>query len=77
MPTGWVLINTEVGSEADVLKDLKKIAEIQEVYLTYGIYDIVARVTADTMDGLKEIVSGKVRRVNKLTSTLTMLVTEE
>jgi DNA-binding Lrp family transcriptional regulator len=77
MPTAWVLINTEVGLEPDVLKDLKKVAEVQEVYMTYGVYDIIARVTADTMDRVKETVTSKVRRMNKVRSTLTMLVAEE
>jgi DNA-binding Lrp family transcriptional regulator len=77
MLTAWVLINTEVGSEADVLKDLKKIAEVQEVYAVYGVYDIIARVKADTMDKLKEIITWKIRRLNKIRSTLTMLPIEE
>jgi DNA-binding Lrp family transcriptional regulator len=77
MPTGWVLINTEPGSEADVLKDLKKIAEVQEVYAVYGIYDIIAKVKADTMDRLKEILTYKVRRLNRIRSTLTMIAIEE
>jgi DNA-binding Lrp family transcriptional regulator len=77
MPTAWVLINTEPGSEADVLKDLRKIAEVQEVYAVYGVYDIVARINAGTMDRLKEVVTWKVRRVNRIRSTLTMLPVEE
>jgi DNA-binding Lrp family transcriptional regulator len=77
MPTAWVLINTEPGSEADVLKDWRKIAEVQEVYAVYGVYDIVARINAGTMDRLKEVVTWKVRRVNRIRSTLTMISIEE
>lgn len=73
----WVLINTELGSEADVLKDLKKIAEVQEVYMVYGIYDVIAVVKADTMDRLKEIVTYKIRRLDKIRSTLTLIPIEE
>jgi DNA-binding Lrp family transcriptional regulator len=76
MPTAWVLINTEPGSEADVLKDLKKIAEVQDAYAVYGVYDIVAKVKADTMDRLKEISTLKVRRLDKVRSTLTMIAVE-
>jgi DNA-binding Lrp family transcriptional regulator len=77
MPTAWVLINTQPGSEADVLKDLRKIAEVQEVYAVYGVYDIIAMVKAGTMDRLKEVVTWKVRRVNRIRSTLTMISIEE
>jgi DNA-binding Lrp family transcriptional regulator len=77
MPKAFVLINTEIGSEADVLKDLKKVEGIIEAHAVYGVYDIVARVEADTMDKLKEIVTWRVRRLDKVRSTLTMIVVEE
>jgi DNA-binding Lrp family transcriptional regulator len=76
MPTAWVLINTEPGSEADVLKDLKKITEVQEAYVVYGVYDIVARINAGTMDKLKQISTSKVRKLDKVRSTLTMIAVE-
>jgi DNA-binding Lrp family transcriptional regulator len=77
MPTAFVLINTEIGSEADVLRDLKKVEGVEEAYAVYGVYDIIARVKADTMDKLKEIVTWRVRRLDKVRSTLTMIVVEE
>jgi len=77
MPTAFVLINTEIGSEADVLKDLKKVEGVEEAHAVYGVYDIIARVKAGTMDRLKEIVTWKVRRLDKVRSTLTMIVVEE
>jgi DNA-binding Lrp family transcriptional regulator len=77
MPTAFVLINTEIGSEADVLKDLKKVEGVDEAFAVYGVYDIIARVKADTMDKLKEIVTWRVRRLDKVRSTLTMIVVEE
>ena len=77
MPTAFVLINTEIGSESDVLKDLKKVKGVEQANAVYGVYDIIARVSADTMDRLKEIVTWKVRRLDKVRSTLTMIVVEE
>ena len=74
MPTAFVLINTEIGSEADVLKELKKVEGVEEASAVYGVYDIVARVKADTMDKLKEIVTWRIRRLDKVRSTLTMIV---
>jgi DNA-binding Lrp family transcriptional regulator len=74
MPTAFVLINTEIGSEEEVLNELKKISYIKEAYVVYGVYDIVAKVEAETMDKLKEVVSWSVRRLDKVRSTLTMLV---
>jgi DNA-binding Lrp family transcriptional regulator len=77
MPIGFVLINTEIGSEADVLKELKNVEGVEEAHAVYGVYDMIAKVKADTMDKLKEIITWKVRRLDKVRSTLTMIVVEE
>jgi len=77
MEKAFILINTEIGSEADVLKKLKKVEGINEAFLVYGVYDIIARVKADTMDKLKEIVIWRIRRLDKVRSTLTMIVVKK
>ena len=77
MPTAYVLVNTEIGSEGEVLAAIKKVDGIQESYTVYGVYDIVAKIGADTMDKLKEIVTWNIRRLDKVRSTLTMIVIEE
>lgn len=74
MPIAFVLINTEIGAEEEVVKQIKKLPAVKEAYLVYGVYDIVAKVEAETMDKLKEIVSWNIRRLEKVRSTLTMLV---
>jgi DNA-binding Lrp family transcriptional regulator len=76
MATAFVLINTEMGSESEVLDELKKIDAVKESYMVYGVYDVVAKVGADTMETLKEIITWKVRRLDKVRSTLTMIVIE-
>jgi len=60
MPTAFVLINTEIGCEEDILKELKKIPNVKEAYAVYGVYDIVARVEGATMDELKEVISWRI-----------------
>lgn len=77
MPIAFVLINTEIGSESDVLKVLKKVDGVVEAYSVYGVYDVIAKIKADTMDKLKEMVTWNIRRLDKVRSTLTMIVTEE
>ncbi|MBS7623195.1 Lrp/AsnC ligand binding domain-containing protein [Candidatus Bathyarchaeota archaeon] len=74
MPVAYVLINTEIGFEEEVSRKLKKTPNITEVYVVYGIYDVVAKVEAETMEKLKEIVTQKIRRLKEIRSTLTMIV---
>ena len=76
MPMAFVLINAEIGSEEEVLKELKKVEGVVESFVVYGVYDVVAKIRADTMDRLKDVVTWHVRRLNKVRSTLTMIVVE-
>jgi DNA-binding Lrp family transcriptional regulator len=76
MPSAFVLINAEIGSEDEVAAELRKIPAVRESYVVYGVYDIVAKVEGETMDKLKEIVTWKIRRLEKVRSTLTMIVVE-
>ena len=72
----FVLVNAEVGSEDQIVADLRKITNVKEAYAAYGAYDIVAKIEAESMDKLKEIVNGKIRRLDKVRSTLTMIIVE-
>lgn len=76
MPTAFVLINTEIGSEADVLKELKKVEGVAEAFAVYGVYDIVAKVSVKSMNQLKEIVTWHIRKTDKVRQTLTMMIIE-
>jgi DNA-binding Lrp family transcriptional regulator len=76
MPMAIVLINTEIGGEQEVFDELSRIEGVREAYIVYGVYDIVVKLEADTMDKLKEIVASRIRRLPKVRSTLTMIVVE-
>ena len=65
-----------MGAEEDLLKKLREIPNVKEVYVVYGVYDIVARVEADTMEKVKETITWHIRRLDKVRSTLTMIVVE-
>ncbi len=73
MATAYVLLTTDLGAETEVMKDMKIIVEIKEAHMVYGVYDIIARIEADTMEDLKNIISWKVRRLSRVRSTLTMI----
>jgi DNA-binding Lrp family transcriptional regulator len=76
MPVSYVLINIEPGSEEQVLKEVRKVPNIKECHRVYGLYDMIAKVEADSMDALKEIVTWKMRRLPGVRSTLTTIVIE-
>jgi DNA-binding Lrp family transcriptional regulator len=77
MPTAFLLINTEMGSESEVLEALRKMENVRETFVVYGVYDLIARVEAETMDQLKDIITWKIRRLDRVRSTLTMMVAQD
>jgi len=76
VPLAFVMITAETGRDSEVLNELKKIEHVKEACLTYGAYDLVAKVEAETREKLEEIISQQVRKVNSIRSTLTMMVME-
>lgn len=76
MPEAFVLMNAELGSEESIVNELKKIDLVKHVYQVYGVYDIVALVEGETMDKVKEAITWKLRKLNGVKSTLTMIVME-
>jgi DNA-binding Lrp family transcriptional regulator len=77
MPKAFVLINVETGSEEEVVAELRKIEGVQEAYFSYGVYDIITKIKADSMEKLKDMVTKKVRTISRVRSTLTLIMMEE
>ena len=74
MQIAYVMINLETGVESEVLEALRKVDAVEEAHRIYGVYDIIVKVKADNKDKLQEIVSRHVRSLDKVRSTLTMIV---
>lgn len=57
MPIAFVLINSGIGSEGEVLKALEDVESVVEAYTIYGVYDVIAKIKAGSMDQLKEVIT--------------------
>ena len=77
MPKAFVLINVESGSEEEVLNEIKKIEGVEEAYYSYGVYDIISKIAADSMEKLRETVTKEVRTIGRVRSTLTLIMMDE
>jgi DNA-binding Lrp family transcriptional regulator len=76
MPKAFVFVNVSTGSETEVLRRLREFPEVKEAYFVYGVYDIVAKVEADSMQRLNEFITRKVRGLDEIRSTLTTIAIE-
>lgn len=77
MPAAYVLLNTEIGSENQVLKALKKIEGVEEAHNLLGVYDIIANIKAENIEKLKLIVTNKIAKIARINSKLTMIIDEK
>jgi len=76
------LLNSDLGSDQEIITKLKEILAVEkdlkyEVQGVYGIYDIVVKIEAANADLLRNIITSKIRKIDKVQSTLTMMVIEE
>lgn len=70
------MMNCELGSEKEVITSLKKIDFVKEVHGTLGLYDIVIQIETPTEEKIQEIVTGVIRKMSKVQSTVTLTRSE-
>ena len=73
MAIAYVLINCELGSEESIIQQLKRLDDVVEVHGTFGAYDILIKIESPTVEALREIITWKIRKIDKIRSTLTLM----
>ena len=76
MAKAYVLMNCDLGSEKEVIDSLKKIDGIKDVHGTFGLYDIIAQIESDSEEKIQSIVTGIIRKMPKIHSTVTLTRSE-
>jgi DNA-binding Lrp family transcriptional regulator len=77
MPTAYILINYEIGTEDKILNRLKNLPGVVEVSEVNGIYDIIVKITSDNLDDIKETITKHIRTIKTIRSTMTLIVAED
>lgn len=73
MVTAYVLINSEVGTEIELLKRLEGIEAVEEARIVMGEYDVIAKLHCNTMHELKNSINFKLRYLDNVVSTMTLM----
>lgn len=76
MTLAFVFLNCDIGAEKSVLSDMRTISGVSEAVGVAGIYDIVAKLRADSNGEITSILR-KFHRITHVRSCSTMIVTEE
>ena len=72
-----MIINCDLGYEEQIIEELKHISDVKEVHGTFGAYDILAKVESANVKNLRDTITWKIRKLDKVRSTLTLMVIEE
>ena len=76
MATAYVLINCDLGYEAEIIDEIKQIEDVKEVHGVFGAYDILVKLESANVENLKDIITWKIRKLNRVRSTLTLMAIE-
>lgn len=76
MPTAYVLINTDVGYEQNLLSDLRKLSKVNKADIVMGEYDLIATISCKTLSELKNCINNEVRYLDNVKSTMTLMAAE-
>ena len=68
-----MLINCDIGSEEDVVSHLKTIDGVKEVHGTFGAYDVIVEIESDNKENLRDAITWKIRKIERIRSTLTLM----
>ena len=82
MSTAYVLINSDLGKDIDIIAKIKEILQAEkdisfEIQGVYGVYDIIVKISSDESATVRKIVTNQIRKLENVQSTLTMVVIEE
>ena len=75
MVKSYILLSCDIGKEHELSSQLRLFDEIKSVMITYGDYDIV--IEAETKDSVQmdNLLTSKIRKLEKIRSTVTLSVT--
>ncbi|HXG73411.1 MAG: Lrp/AsnC ligand binding domain-containing protein [Candidatus Nitrosotenuis sp.] len=73
MATAYILINCDLGAEGSVISQLKSLDAVKEVHGTFGAYDVLAKLSSEKTENIRETITWKIRKINQIRSTLTLM----
>lgn len=62
-----------MGAEGSVISQLKSIDDVREVHGTFGAYDVLAKISSEKAERIRETITWKIRKINQIRSTLTLM----
>ena len=65
-----------MGFDAEIVDEIKQVKDVKEVRGVFGAYDILVKLESAHVENLKDIITWKIRKLNRVRSTLTLMTME-
>jgi len=73
MTDAYVMLNCELGAEAEIIEKLQELEQVTDVFETIGTHDMLVKLQADNFEKIREIVSWNIQKLPKVRSTSTLI----
>ena len=73
----FVLIETAVGKNKEVVAALKQLKGVKSVDSVTGPYDVIATIEGENLSDIGDLVTAKIHPIAGISRTVSCLVTEE
>ena len=77
MTIAYVLISCDLGFDAAIIHEIKQLEDVKEVHGVFGAYDILVKLELANVETLRETIMWKIRKLNRVRSTLTLMVIKD
>ncbi len=75
MTIAYVLVSCDLGFDAETIHEIKQVEDVKEVRGVYGAYDIIVKLESANVENLRDTITWKIRKLNRVRSTLTLMAT--
>ncbi|MHA7733655.1 Lrp/AsnC ligand binding domain-containing protein [Nitrosopumilus sp. S6] len=73
MTDAYIMLNCELGAEAEIIEKLKELEQVVDVFETIGTHDMLVKLQAENFEKIREIVSWNIQKLDKVRSTATLI----
>ncbi|MCV0392053.1 MAG: Lrp/AsnC ligand binding domain-containing protein [Nitrosopumilus sp.] len=73
MTDAYVMLNCELGAEAEIIEKLKELEQVKDVFETIGTHDMLVKLQAENFEKIREIISWNIQKLDKVRSTATLI----
>ena len=77
MVSAVVLVNTDLGAQDKVIESLKLVDGVEEAHALYGVYDLLIKIKAVSIDKLREMTKLQIKAIAGVNSSLTLMIVQD